>query len=624
MIAEAAALLIAAQPVGPIQEAWVSLWRRRDLRPIYEWARENTDLKPPLTITGPFDVNRSRHFIAPLEALQDEHTREVNILKPLRGGGTLIADIWIPWTRVNDPGPTMLLLQTDPIADDHFQKVLLPTMESVPEIKRMLAALDRHKKTGRKIEFSDGNHLHVNGPSIGNLQTNAFRYVVEDECWMYDKGRMGDAEGRTGDFQNLETSKILRISQGGPYERRTLDECEWKRAYELGSIREWEVECLHCSKRYQPVFSGTRVDGTFWGIQYDTHRHPNGDYNINRCVESVRFECPHCAKPVIDCARTKSEWNRTGDYALTTEENRKKKSFHWEAVISYPWVELVELWLSACNAERRGDLGPKLQFYQKRRAMHRDEESLLRGGMNLVRAAYEVQSKWADEQMREMSIDRQEEDLFWVMVRAWSGTESRGLYFGKCYGFGECESVRERFKVPPNLTTCDSAYNPKGDHGVYSACIKYNWIAVRGDDKWQFIHRTAKRRDVLKSYAPLTYADPESGTSKEGRRRCPLIRFSKGQMNMLVQRLIDQGVWKEQLESEDVEMAAEYAAQMASRVVKRDRNEKTGEVKVYFKEGKNDHARDLANQAALKAVLRDLVPDPAAEQLTKSEQKEAE
>jgi len=607
----------------PIRDAWESVWRRRDLRPIPEWALDNTDLQAPLTITGPFDVSRSRHFIEPLAALQDDHVREVNILKPVRGGGTLIADIWVPWTRANDPGPVMFVLQTDPIADDHFTKVLMPTLESVPAIRSEIDSLDRFKITARKIEFNDGNHLHVNGPSIGNLQTNAFRFLVEDECWLYPD-KMADAEGRVGDFQKLENSKILRVSQGGPKDGVEMDHCAWGRAYRRGSVHEWEAACPLCNAFYEPIFTGQRADGSFYGITWDKIMLPNGDYDIAKCAGTGRFECPHCNGPVLDTPRTKSEWNRTGRYKLATEENRKRKSFHWEAVIDYPWDELITLWLDACNAERRGDLKPKLQFYQKRRAMHKDEESLLRGGLHFGRQVYEINTDWPEEKARFLTLDRQEEDLFWWTVRQWSLEKSRKLGFGKAYGFAECERIREKFKVPPNHTFCDSGFLPKGDNGVYIACIKFGWRAVKGDDKFSFTHQGPKGYELQKCYAPLTWADPGSGTADQGRRRCPLILFSKYQLNQQVQRLIDQGVWMEPQNSEDPEMEKEYAAQMGSRIKQSEYNPKTGQTKVWWKESKNDHARDLANMQTLGAILRDCLPDPAMERLTKSEKEKME
>jgi hypothetical protein len=604
-----------------IRDSWVSVWRRRDLRPIPEWALDNTDLKPPLTITGPFDVSLSRHFIDPLAALQDDRVREVNILKPVRGGGTLIADIWCPWTRANDPGPFMFLLQTDPIADDHFTKVLLPILESVPSIRSELVALDRFQKTGRKIEFSDGNHLHVNGPSISNLQTNAFRYIVEDECWLYPE-KMADAEGRVGDFLKHKSSKILRVSQGGPRPLLSLDHCSWFRAFNRGSIYEWEVACPLCGKYYEPVFSGQRADGSFYGITWDRIKLPNGDWDVKKCARTGRFECPHCAGPVLDTARTKSEWNRTGRYRLATDENEKAKSFHWECVVDFPWDELIDLWLDACNAERRGDLKPKIQFYQKRRAMFKDEESLLKGGLNLRRAVYEINSDWPDEKERFLTLDRQEEDLLWWTVRAWSLEQSRKLGFGKCYGFAAADKIRDQYKVQPNHTLCDSGYLPKGDNGVYSACIRYGWIAARGEDDPYFVHRTKHNKSgILRSYSERGWGDPGSGTGDQGRKYCPFIRFSKPQINQLVQQLIDNGRWIEPV-SGDSDMEKEYASQMSSRVKVRDFNAKTGKTKVFFRESKNDHARDLANMQVLAAILREVLPDPAMERLSESEKKE--
>lgn len=600
-----------------LRDSWRSVFRRRDLRPIWEWAHDRTDLKPPLTITGPFDVSRSRHFIGPLEALQDDHVREVNILKPVRGGGTLIADIWIPWTRENDPGPTMMVLQTDPIADDHFSKVLLPTMESVPSVRSMLDGLDRFKKTGRKIEFADGNHLHVNGPSIGNLQTNAFRNLVEDECWLYPE-KMADAEGRVGDFQKLETSKILRISQGGPREGVPIDHCSWKRAFERGSVHEWEVQCPNCQKFFEPVFGGKDADGKNYGVTWDKHRLPNGDWHISKCCQTVRFECPHCRGPMLDNARTKNEWNRTGQYKLTTEANRRRKSFHWETVIDYPWDELVELWLDARNARRRGDLKPELQFYQKRRAMFKDEESLLKSSLVVKRAAYKINSEWKEEKARFMAIDRQGEDLLWWEVRAWSAEESRQLGFGKCYGFAAADKIRDEFKVLPNRTFCDSGYIPKGDHGVYAACIKYGWIALKGEDDYHFIHREKDGRYTRRCFAPRSYGDPASGTAGEGRRKCLLIRFSKPQMNEIVQRLHDTGKW---LQSTTIspEIQKEYSEQFGARIRMREFDVRTGKTKVWWKEAKNDHGRDTGNMQAFGAVMCDLVPDPAMDRLTESE-----
>src|SRR5687767_6392684 len=84
-----------------LADNWSRVWKPRDRRPIYEWARENVFLPSRLTRTGAFEVDRSRQFVAPFDALQNDRIREVNILAPVRDGKTLIADVWLPWLVVN-------------------------------------------------------------------------------------------------------------------------------------------------------------------------------------------------------------------------------------------------------------------------------------------------------------------------------------------------------------------------------------------------------------------------------------------------------------------------------------------------------------------------------------------
>ena len=602
----------------PLAAELSAVWTKPDRRPTPEWAAEAVMLSSPITRPGKFDCSGSRHFLEIFAALDDERTREVNILKPVRGGGSLIGDVHLIESLARNPGPCLDVFQTDQDAKTFFFDRTLKNLKNCTATASLLPS----RFEWSEIFLNSGHTLYTGGPGISNLQSKAVRYLRLDECWIYPLGRMGEAEARIGDYLRDELSKVLRISQAGAAENRELKDCEWHRAWSLAEQNEWEVACQHCGKYFEPVFSGTREDGSFWGITWDRHQLPNGDWDIAKCVGTVRFECPHCANPSLDTPRVKAEWNRTGRYRCINERSLRRRGFHWEAVIDFPWEELVFLWLDAANAFSRGDLKPKLQFYQKRRAIFKDEESLLRGGLNLRKTAYEINSDWPEEKARFLAIDRQEEDLFWWSVRAWSPDKSRRLGFGKCYGFAAVEEIRLKFKVQPNRVFMDSGFLPKGDHGVYAACLKYGWIAVKGSPEAFFIHRLRNKRLVQKSYAPLAYGDPSGGTAKEGRRYCPLIRFSKSQLNQKVQELIDHGHWEEPIVGEDPEMEKEYAAQMSARVKKTEYSAKTGEHKVFWKEAKNDHARDLANQQVLGAILAEVLPDPASERLTPTEQKE--
>lgn len=629
-----------------VKQTWHSIFVPRDRRPIQEWARDHVWLEPPITKTGFFTCVESRHFIGVFDSLQNDHKRETNVLKPVRGGGSLIGDVFCPWTLVVDPGPYMDVFQTEQAAKDHGQERIQKIFARCKPVAALFPT-DAHELRNDEILFSNGHTWYLRGPALGNLQGKGIRYLREEEVWMWSQGKMGEAEGRIGDYLKMQTSKVLRVSQAGPMDGVPMEESDWYRAYHKGLIHEWTVQCLNpeCGKYFDPIFSGQRLDGSFWGITWNRYQLPNGDWNIPKCVPSTHFECPHCRHPHLDNPRTKGEWNRTGRYRIAKSEDRnpkaegdppvadsqlpianrqedlverKKDSFHWETVIDFPWDELVELWLDACNAEKRGDLKPKLQFFQKRRAMFRDLESLLKGGLHFRRSAYEINRDWPEEKGRFLSIDRQEEDMFWWMARAWSLEKSRKLGFGKAYGFAALEELRLKFKVEANHVFIDSNFLPKGDHGVYAACLKYGWIAVRGDKAYSFTHRIRKRY-VQKSYAPLSWGDPGSGGAMGGRKYCPLIAFSKAQLNQKVQEMIDNGSWEEPLNSTEPEMESEYAQQMAARVRKTDYVARTGETRVFWKESRNDHARDLANMNTLGAILSDLVPDPAMERITAPE-----
>lgn len=586
----------------------------RDSRPTYEWAREHVSTYPPLSKHGAFDVSGSRHFIGPFDALDDERTREVNVLKPVRGGGSLIGDVWCVSVIKRRPGPFMAIHQTDPDAlmmwEDRQVKMLQGCLET-----RDLMPTGKWKWD--QFQFTNGQPCYTGGPALSNLQSKAIQYMREEECWMWPQGRMTEAEARCGDYQRMESNKILRISQGGPPEGRTLNDDEWFRACQRATAHEWETQCLHCGKRFDPIFSGQRADGTFWGLTWNHHKLANGDWDIAKCVPTVRFECPHCGQPSTDSPRTKGEWNRLGDYRQIGDNDRKRVLFHWEAVIDFPWEELVFLWLDACNAFTRGNLKPKLQFYQKRRAMFKDEASLLRGGLHFHRATYEIQSSWPEEIARFMAIDRQADDTYWWTVRAWSASKSRRLGFGQAYGEKELVEIAAKFQVPKNRVIIDSGHEAKGQYGVYATCCRHGWIAGRGDKQQEYLHTLPRGRKVLRCFT-TGWGKPNCLIPNAVYQQAPVLRFSKAHLNQLVQDMVDNGAWEEPMTpptGESQEMFETYAEQMAARVKVFDPEKK---ITAWY-ESPNDHARDLANMQCLMALQLDLIPDPATEQQTGSE-----
>jgi hypothetical protein len=215
-----------------------------------------------------------------------------------------------------------------------------------------------------------------------------------------------------------------------------------------------------------------------------------------------------------------------------------------------------------------------------------------------------------------MTVDRQSEDTYWVLIRGWAqGTgESRRVWFGKLYSEADIEAKRIEFGVQYNAVAIDSGYRPKGDHGVYAACVRYGWFAVKGTDESYFWHAVPQSPPqpplrVQKPWAPITYGDPGEGTTAQGRTRCKLIRFSSPVMKDRVQALIERGLWVEPEGADASEMDREYRIQMAAEFKRPKVNKFSGRREmVWVCPSGNNHAFDCAAMQVLGAMQAKLLP----------------
>jgi hypothetical protein len=581
----------------------------RDRRPTHEWAREKVFLVPPLTRTGFFDASISRHLIGPIEALDDDHCREVNILAPVRGGKTLVADIWLPSIIGRTPGPTRWVFQDDKAARDQAELRTWKIIEANQWLWDRLPE-DRHKNRTLDIIFPS-MPLHISGPALGNLQSRGYQNMIADECWLYKAGRIEELRSRLGDYEKMGTDKLLAMSQGGE------TGSEWDSQCARGILHDWTIQCLSCGK-YMLANRWTlkREDGSRWGIMWDKHKTDSGLWDIPKVLPTVRFECGHCGHPHLDGVRTKTEWNRTGEYLVEkTDKARKRRTFHWCSFIDYPWDILVDLYLQAVNAWKLGNPTPLIQFFQKRTAEMKSENSLIEEMSFAIRATYEINSAWPDEFVRFLTIDRQDEDVYWWSVRAWAKTgRSRRLGFGKAFGAAELEEIRHRFKVEPQHTLIDSGFRPKGDHGVYANCIRYGWIPLKGMAQENglekfFYHQIGKNR-VMRTYSEPVLCDPEMGQSGQGARAVRRIDFSSPTYADRVTNLIELGLWEEPKMDETDALERAYKKQMSAEFKKKItigslRKERL----VWVCPSGNNHAFDLAKMQALAATVKRILPD---------------
>ncbi len=455
-----------------IQASLLSLFARKDRRPIYEWAEQYLDELPPVLTVRSFSVAESRHFCAPLDALQAEDTRQVIIRKPVRSGGTLLSDVWHVWCRANDPGPAMSIFQTDKIAEDHAKHRLLWMMMRCAPIVPLLPE-DRFSKKKNELTFADGLPLYVVGPGLNNLQTRGIRYMSISEAWIPTVGVMVEqAEGRLGDFKRIQLSKLLIDSQGG-VEGDAVDA-----RFMAGNAAEWNVQCESCGHYMPARWSGLRHDGGRWAMRWDKKKDKRGFWDIGACLPTVRFECRQCGHPHLDTPAMRAHWNRTGRYIDTNPAAPPAlRSFTWTGLVIDPWRNLLETFLTAMNAYKLGVIDPLIQFFQKYMAEPKSEASIHETLSTVPIAKYEVQSAWPDEKMRTLCVDVQEAE-FWYVIRAWGlQGESRRIDCGRCYNWTELELIQKNGLVEDRLVFIDSGFRTKE---VYRACCRHGARSAGG------------------------------------------------------------------------------------------------------------------------------------------------
>jgi hypothetical protein len=590
-----------------IAQNWRESFKTRDRRPIYEWAKDNVRLSPPLTITDWFDVSLSRHFIAPFDALQNDRVREVNIMAPVRDGKSLIVEVWLPWLIVNNPGSFRWVFQDDQAAVDQERQRSIKTLQSVAAILPFVPL--------GTIELNNvmGMVVRIDGPSTKKLQSRGYQNMAIDEPWQYKPGAIEEARGRQGDYVKLQNNKFLCISQGGE------TGSDWDSQFKSGMIHEWNVPCQGCGGWIEPHWSGFREDGSKCGMVWDEFRDDRGFWNTTRAAATARYICPHCGFSHVDTPRLKSLWNAGGKYtAEKADKSEKKVSFHWSSVITYPWEDMVDLYLSAINKFKTGSPVALIQFFQKRMAEHSSEQTVHEANRSFARQKYQPDSTWELEEGRLLTIDKQQEGVYWWMVCLWTsrnGGMCRRVGFGKAQGEAELLEIQKRYGVPSNWVLIDAGYHAKGAGGVYSMCIRNSWLATKGigsvnDGRSRiegFWHTedigAGKTIRVQRTYAELDYGDPETGSGE----RANLIKFSADHIADRLDGLITSGQWIEPEGEEDLE----YKRQMSSEFKKLKENP-FSKRQEYIRvcPSKNNHAYDCAKIQNLGAVLMEWLTDP--------------
>lgn len=480
-------------------DRWAAAWSPPDRRPIYEWARENIILPDSYSKAGPFQP--SGWMLPVFDALQNMRVRRVHLRKAVQQAGTLVADVWLQWIINNDPGPVSWTMQKDDAMGIHLKTRVWPTMEACKATRAKLPP-EGKMRTLEAVYFG-GFFVIFTAANVGSQQSVSIRYKINDEIWM-DKWQdvYADAIARVTAYEREGISKIFNVSQAG-----VVDDIEDK-SFRDGDQGELNITCPHCGKSTPLVFDILREDKSHAGIVWNPDaKGADGLFNVARAMETCRYQCLHCRGESLESEKTRQQWNSTHHFiSANLGAPEAIRSFHIESLTNDKMETIVERFCAAFNEQRRGlDDGMK-KFLQKYRALpwaEKGDSVDLRGGTAVDAYRYEDYRNgilWDNEKMRFMSIDRQK-DHFWVEINAWrENGDSRQILYARVKFIEEAREIQLRYKVKDKMVSEDCGYMPSA---AYDDCVRFGWIAFRGERQKEFIHY--KNEVVIKNpyYSPM-------------------------------------------------------------------------------------------------------------------------
>jgi hypothetical protein len=488
---------------------------RPDRAPIYDWARRHVQLPESYATPGPFNVRLSPWLVPIFDALQNPLVRRVHFRKAVQVGGTLVADVWLPWIIANDPGPISWTMQTDEMVEKHAKTRLWPLLERCRPVAQMLPKPGPHRTT-TEIYFG-GFFLTLNAANLSTQQSQSIRYKVNDELWLPRWQEIyGHAVARVSKFEEVGRSKIYNSSQAPVMDAETGNVEDT--SFRGGDQCEWLAECPACRKLHPVTFSQVNDAKERGGVVWNKDARRDDDtWDIARVVETVRFRCISCGHESPDNDATRANWAKSGRYVPeNSKAPREFRSFRIEALVTRPMRLLVEEWAQAENTwVRTGDEQAKIEFRTKREArpwiVERKSVNLLVKDSGYKLADHADGQPIPDEAIRFLAIDRQQ-DHFWAEVGAFStaqGPRYRQLWFGRIDTRDQLRQLQQRFKVADACTAQDRGYRPAD---VDRDCAEFGWRSMRG-----YGRRTWTMRDEASGQMiNFPFSDPQVSDYRGG------------------------------------------------------------------------------------------------------------
>jgi len=581
-----------------------------DNSPIHEWAERHISLRGSYAIQGNFRIGKSKHLIPILDAYKDHSVREICVVASTQGGKSLSADICLVWSVANRPGPTMFIMQSNQVAEEHGVGRLIPTLKDTPVVCEYLPSFRSISKD--MIPFSH-MPLYIHGPGERRLQSKSIMNIFASELWMWPEGALDYAKKRTKHFYKYGMSKIFVESQGG------TEDSDLDLAFKRGTMEYYQVPCPHCKHYFTPDIAHMNCGGKKWNDPELKLKDDQNNYDFGRLEELLTMECPSCKQLFKDTEQLRVLWSDEGKYVQTNPKPlRGHRSFHWNSFVCDPWFDIAYEFILATKMLKKGSNENLLNFYKQRLAKNITLESIYVQDKFVPTAEYNPKSAFSPEDFGAvfLTVDTQE-TKYVAVVRAWSKEGSSKLFwFGNLYSAQDIEDKRVEWNIPPNCVLMDSGGQRARE--TYGVCAEKGYLAVKG---------VADKRGFKKPYKTPSgqtrhawhfwkkseeAGDPAMGTPQQGKvKKASLYLFCVNPIKDILCRMRDRQTslkW-ECLSEKDYDMT-DYNKQMYSEYKKK-RVNRYGSTEEFYVKIKSDIINDLWDAEVYQLGLALMHPNVA-------------
>lgn len=557
---------------------------RRSIRPPArlqpsQWASGRVVIQDGLT--PKFQIENAPWQREPLDMLANPEAKEVVFLAPIGTGKTTFMEAGLAYIVAEDPGPTLLVGQTDDDLKDWAETRMDWVIRNTPDTSALLPQ-DRHKKRKMQILFPHMS-LFLTGANLSGLQSKSMRRVFNDEAWQYRPGMLNEARGRLHDRWNRQ---FYILSQAG-VRGDDLD-----KAWEQTDKREFCFTCPEC---------GTMQPWKWCNVVWDEDE-AKAPIDLAHTAK-IKCDNAECSWTCPDNTQKRRALAESAVYMPSAKGLPGHIGFHYNVLCNWrkPLWEIVLLWLEAKAGQKIGNLDPLRQFIQKRLA-EAWEEDLTDNREQLVGNGY-LMSEYSDgkqienESFRFLTVDKQR-DHFWAVIRAWCADgSSRKLYFGRIETFDQIEDLRRKYNINPKMVFVDAQYDTDL---VYSFCATNDWTALHGSGNSSFTSRNNKGDVTHRPFSRFS----EASTTNGRRARYAFWASDRIKDILHAHRTGQSGAW----EIPD-DVSQEYLKQIDSESKREIVNSKTKQAEYrWTKVRRDNHAWDCEAMQIVAALMLRIIP----------------